>query len=326
VAVAKRRTLKTPHIMLWVVAALIPGTVAMSTVWGLGVWWNVVGLVLFCSLVDALASFIGAPGPVHQRWAHLRHSVTDYSTLVTAWLMAICMPPYADLSILLVAAIAAVALAKHAYGGLGRNVFNPAMVGYAVVLISFPQGLADWPPLLTDQISDQLTRSSAQLTTQAAATAGVLATGIDALSGATPLSEFRYRQGLTVLEFESMYAAALSQQVLISGAFALGGLSLWYAGIIAWRIPLAMLGGVALGALIGADQGSSASLGGVWFHATTGGFAAAAFFVATDPVTHPKAARDQIYFGLLIGVLIYVIRGLGSFPDGIAFAVLLGNC
>ncbi|MEM9622693.1 MAG: RnfABCDGE type electron transport complex subunit D [Pseudomonadota bacterium] len=298
--------LKTPQIMLWVLGALVPGIAAMTSVWGLGVLWNVAAASLFCVVLDTLITVMQQQATSGATlWQRLGWSDPDYSTLVTAWLMAICMPPYTSLGIHLLAALAAIGLAKYAYGGLGRNVFNPAMVGYAVVLISFPQGLANWPALHPELAGSAL---------------------VDSLTGATPLSEFRYRGGLTVAEFETLHAAALSEQLLISGAFALGGLSMLYARIIGWRIPLGLVAGIALAALLGGDQGSSASHGGVWLHATTGGFVAAAFFVATDPVTHPRHPRDQLYFALLVGVLIYVIRGFGSFPDGIAFAILLGNC
>jgi electron transport complex protein RnfD len=87
-----------------------------------------------------------------------------------------------------------------------------------------------------------------------------------------------------------------------------------------------MLAAVLLASLFGYDAGSSASLGSAWFHWTTGGFVAAAFFIATDPVTHPRNHRQQIIFGATVGVFIYLIRGYGGYPDGISFAILFANC
>ena len=91
--------------------------------------------------------------------------------------------------------------------------------------------------------------------------------------------------------------------------------------LVAWRIPLTILTTMAFLAALGYDQGSSSSNGSVWFHWTTGGLIASAFFVATDPVTHPSRARDQVIFGVLVAAVVYWIRSTGSYPDGIAFAI-----
>lgn len=288
--------MKTQAIMLWVLAALFPGLVAMAFVWGPGVLWNAVWLCLLCLASEALALYLRG---VQQR-AALLFELKDASVLVTALLIAICLPPFTHVGILSLAALAAVGLAKHAYGGLGRNVFNPAMVGYAVVLVSFPQALANWP-----------------------GTGGV---ELDGFSGATLLTDFRYRSGITVTEFEVSQATAMAQQRLIAFCFLAGGLLLAYKKLIAWRVTAGMFAGLALAALFGYDQGSSLSLGGAWFHCTMGGFMAAAFFIVTDPVTHPRQHRHQIIFGLTVGVFVYLIRAYGTFPDGIAFAVLFANC
>ena len=221
-------------------------------------------------------------------------SVYDGSAVLTAVLLALCMPPWMDFHVLAVAALASIGLAKCAYGGLGRNLFNPAMVGYAVVLISFPPHLVGWP-------------------------------STDAFSGATLLTEFRYREGLTSDEFDHAYQLALGEARMIAASFLIGGIALLSLKLVHWRLPLAMVCGLGVAALFGYDQGSSGSLGGLSFHLISGGTVMAAFFVVTDPVTRPQAARDQWIFGILIGVLIYAMRGLSAYPDGIAFAVLLAN-
>ena len=287
--------MKTHQIMIWVMIALLPGIAAMTFVLGAGVLWNVILLSLACVLSEALIAFARGRSATE-----VRHQLQDCSALVTAWLMAICLPPFCEITILCIAAICAIGLAKQAYGGLGHNLFNPAMVGYAIVLVSFPQALADWPALA--QASP------------------------DALSGATLLTEFRYRQGLTTEEFIFAFGQAVGDQKLIVFSFLVGGLLLTYRRLLAWRIPVSMFAGLLLASLFGYDTGSSASLGSPWFHWTTGGFMAAAFFIATDPVTHPRGARQQIVFGLTVGMLVYLIRGYGSYPDGIAFAILFANC
>ena len=284
----------TPARMVAVSAAMLPGIAAMTWVWGPGVLVNVGLLLLFSAGVEVVC--LAARHGRH--WRVLRPHMTDASVVVTALTLAICLPPHVSPWLLLLASAASVGLAKHAYGGLGRNIFNPAMVGFAVLLVSFPQALDHWP---------------------------AVSQKVDALSGATQLSEFRYRTGITTAEFESTLQAALNAQARVAAAFCLGGLVLIYFRIIHWRIPMSMLGGLGLAAIVGYDQGSSESLGSWWFHATSGGFVAAAFFVATDPVTHPRHPRDQVIFGLSIGIAAYLMRAYSAYPDGIAFAVLLAN-
>ena len=298
-----RKIIKTPTVMAWVLVALLPGLAGMTFYFGLGVLWNLFWLSALCLATEVLVVALrtGSLSPALLR-APLQNNLGDGTTLLAAWLIAICLPPYISIQILAVAALASIGLAKHAYGGLGNNIFNPAMVGYAVILLSFPQALAAWPAL-----------------------GGAENLASDALSGATYLSEFRYRDAMTVDEFLLNNPQVMHQQI-IAGLFLLGGLGLIYLRIISWRIPLALLITVGLLASVTYDQGSTQSMGSAWFHWATGGTMAAAFFVATDPVTHPSRHSHQIIFAVSIGILLFVIRTQGNLPDGIAFAVLLANC
>ena len=298
-----RKIIKTPNVMAWVLVALLPGLAGMTFYFGLGVLWNLFWLSALCLATEVLVVALrtGSLSPALLR-APLQNNLGDGTTLLAAWLIAICLPPYVSIQILAVAALASIGLAKHAYGGLGNNIFNPAMVGYAVILLSFPQALAAWPAL-----------------------GGAENLASDALSGATYLSEFRYRDAMTVDEFLLNNPQVMHQQI-IAGLFLLGGLGLIYLRIISWRIPLALLITVGLLASVTYDQGSTQSMGSAWFHWATGGTMAAAFFVATDPVTHPSRPSHQIIFAVSIGILLFVIRTQGNLPDGIAFAVLLANC
>ena len=298
-----RKIIKTPNVMAWVLFALLPGLAGMTFYFGLGILWNLFWLSALCLATEVLVVALrtGSLSPALLR-APLQNNLGDGTTLLAAWLIAICLPPYVSIQILAVAALASIGLAKHAYGGLGNNIFNPAMVGYAVILLSFPQALAAWPAL-----------------------GGAENLASDALSGATYLSEFRYRDAMTVDEFLLNNPQVMHQQI-IAGLFLLGGLGLIYLRIISWRIPLALLITVGLLASVTYDQGSTQSMGSAWFHWATGGTMAAAFFVATDPVTHPSRHSHQIIFAVSIGILLFVIRTQGNLPDGIAFAVLLANC
>ena len=288
-----RKIRPTGNIMYRVSFALLPGALAMAWQYGAGVIWNLVWLVALCAFVEIVCSSL-RHGIVKAR--RQRFELDDGTTVLAALLIGICLPPSVSPAILCVAALAAIGLAKHAYGGLGQNIFNPAMVGYAVILLSFPLALATWPTVATD-----------------------------GFTGATLLSEFRYRGGITADEF-FLNRAPGNPNLLSAGLFGLGGLWLIQQGIMHWRIPLTVLATVGLLASAFHDQGSSASLGSAWFHWTTGGTVAAAFFVATDPVTHPARPSHQIAFAILIGCLLFLIRTQGNLPDGIAFAVLLANC
>jgi len=187
-------------------------------------------------------------------------------------------------------------LAREAYGGIGRNVFNPAMVGYAVIFLAYPQQLAIWP-------SD-----------------------LNGLSGATLLTEFKYRDSLTISEFLSIHESANRSSTLVACAFFLGGIFLLYKKIITWHIPLTIMITMIVLAQWGYDSGSSQSGGSPWFHLTAGGLIATAFFIATDPVTHPLRKEHQVLFAIIVSAVIYLVRTEGSFPDGIAFAILFANC
>ena len=283
----------TPWRMHIVVLMLVPGSLAMVWYYGIGMLWNILWLVACCGLVEWLCLKMASGA------GHPSAGLADGTTLLAAWIMALCLPPFVSPGILLIGALSAIGLTKYAYGGVGHNVFNPAMVGYSVMLLSFPEDLAMWPDLTP--------------------------MNTDGLSGATLLSEFRYRGEVTVAEFFAGRPDT-SPETVIASLFFLGGLTLIGLGIMHWRIPLALLATVAVLAAITFDQGSSNSLGSPWFHWMSGGTMMAAFFVATDPVTHPARPSHQIFFAVLLGCLLMLIRTQGSLPDGIAFAVLLANC
>ena len=275
----------TRGVMLRTGAALVPALVAATYCFGPGVLVN-----LAITLAAGVALEAGWV------WARFRNldAVKDGSTPVTCALIAVAVPPALHPGILIFAAAMAVILAKQLYGGIGKNVFNPAMVGYAAALVAFPAHFAQW----------------------------------DALTGATALDAFGFRGGATVAEVwgQPAFGAVGARDFEIVNAAALaGGLCLCVTRIANWRMPVAVLGGLGACAALGYDNGSSASLGSPPFHWFSGGTMLAAFFVATDPVTAPSSPRAQWVYGLAIGALIFCIRSFGGYPDGIAFAVLLAN-
>lgn len=274
-----------------VLAALLPGIAALCYFFGLDYLPRLAFAAALGLTVESLALAL------QQR--PLRPALTDGSTLVTCTLITVALPPGTSLLVLATAVVAGVGLGKHVYGGLGNNPFNPAVVGYAVVLVSFPAALASWPQ------------------------------PTDGLTAATALTAMRHREGLTITE---TWTAELGFGAMggygwewINAAFLLGGLALVVLRIAAWRVPAALLGTLTLLALLTYDGGSSESLGSPLFHILSGGTCLAAFFFATDPVTHPATPRGQILFGCLIAVVAFTVRGFGNYPDGLAFGILLAN-
>jgi len=286
--------LNTQRIMTTVLLALLPGAVALMSFFGFAYLPRLAFAAAVGLTVEAVALALqGRP---------LRPAISDGSTLITCTLLVLALPPTTSLWVLAVAVLAAVGIGKHLYGGLGANPFNPAAVGYTVALVSFPAALAIWP---------------------------LLGPAADAVTGATALTEFRYRGGQTVAEVwtpENGFGTLGGYGwEWINAAFLVGGAFLIARRIAAWRVPAALLGTLGLLALIGYDQGSSQSLGSPTFHWFSGGTLLAALFFATDPVTHPATARGQVLFGCIAGAMAFVVRSFGGYPDGLAFGILLAN-
>ncbi|MFU8816076.1 MAG: RnfABCDGE type electron transport complex subunit D [Pseudomonadales bacterium] len=283
--------LNTQRIMGTVLVALLPGAAALMWFYGLAYLPRLAFAVALGLALEAAALGLQA--------RPLRPTLTDGSTSVTCVLLVLALPPNTSLWVLATAVLAAVGLGKHLYGGLGGNPFNPAAVGYAVVLVSFPAALATWP------------------------------VPTDGVTSATPLTTFFHRGGQTVAEvwsYERGFGAVGGYAwEWINAAFLLGGAVLIVRRIAAWRVPAALLGSLGLLAALFYAEGGSASLGSPLFHWTTGATLLAALFFATDPVTHPATARGQILFGCIIGVVTFVVRGFGNYPDGLVFGILLAN-
>lgn len=278
-------------VMGTVLLALVPGALVLFEAYGLGVVSNLVVALAAALATEALALQLTCGAPMR--------ALRDGSAIVTGVLLALALPPGLHPGIVALASVAAIGLGKHAYGGLGQNPFNPAVVGYVIVLVSFPAALSFWP------------------------------SAVDALSGATAMTTFKYRAGATVAEVWSSSrgfgALGGTPAEWANAAFLAGGLFLAWRRLLAWRVPVAFLATLGALGLAGYDQGSSSSFGSPAYHAFSGGTMLAAWFFATDPVTHPAGRRAQIAFGVIIGVVTWSIRSFGGYPDGIAFGILLAN-
>jgi electron transport complex protein RnfD len=217
---------------------------------------------------------------------------------------------------------------KQLYGGLGHNPFNPAMVGYAALIVSFPLAMSHWPlpgtalPWL-DVINVKFFGIGSLIT------GSLNAASVDMLSGATALDSFKFRGALTIAEAWQTEAgfgefAGVGWE-WINGGFLLGGIYLLANRVIPPMAPMGMLAGLSICAIAFYDSGSSESLGSPLFHLFSGATMLGAFFIVTDPVSSPDTARGLWLFGAGVGIITFTIRSIGAYPDGVAFAVLLMN-
>jgi electron transport complex protein RnfD len=258
----------------------------------------------------------------------MKQFLSDGSAIITAVLLAMCLPPLAPWWLVVSGVAFAILLAKHLFGGLGANPFNPAMVGYAVLLVSIPAQLTQWLP---PQITGLQTADLGLTDTLRAIFTGALPQRLtwDAITSPTPLDALRTNLSLG----QTMQEAASSSIFGIFGgrgwdwvnlATLAGGIWLFVAHIIRWHIPVAVLAGLAIPAVVmySIDPGSYA---GPLFHLTGGASMLGAFFIATDPISAATSERGRLFYGFGIGLITYVIRTWGGYPDGIAFAVLMMN-
>ncbi|MBL8259747.1 MAG: electron transport complex subunit RsxD [Candidatus Competibacteraceae bacterium] len=322
------RTVTSPHVladtsvgrvMRRVLYAMVPGALALVWFFGWGVAVNL-ALATAIALAAEAALLLARGKPVS---AHL----SDCSAVVSAWLLAVALPPLAPWWLTAIGAVSAIAVAKHLYGGLGYNPFNPAMIGYVVLLVSFPREMSAWP--LPHGLGQP--HAMTLLETLRAIFGGELPArfAADALTGATPLDVLRTQLGLGLNGAEIRNSPVFG---IVAGSgwewatlgFLAGGLWLLYTRTAAWQIPAGMLGALAVVAtvfyLVNPQRYAPP-----WFHLWSGAAIFGAFFIATDPVTASTTPRGRWVYGAGIGILVYIIRGFGGYPDGVAFAVLLMN-
>jgi len=324
----KLNTPTSPHIhaditvgkmMLRVLIALVPAIIAYTWYFGWGLAINMaIGTVtaLFCEYLMLVA-----------RKKPIAVFLLDGSVLVTAVLLAFCIPPLAPWWLMVLGTAFAVVIAKHLYGGLGYNPFNPAMIGYVMLLICFPREMTVWlSPFIFSHLEFGFI-ASLKAVFLGAFPPGF---GMDAISAATPLDLIKTQLSIDITVGETKNNSAIFGDFggigweWIGNWIFLGGVWLIYKKVISWHIPVAMLGSLFLIATIfylkDADHYSSPM-----FHVFSGAAMLGAFFIATDPVSAATTPRGRIVYGIGIGVLTYVIRVWGGYPDGVGFAVLLMN-
>jgi electron transport complex protein RnfD len=305
----------TGYMMRLVVLATLPGVVALTVFFGIGVIFNLLLASISCLLLEAAVMKLRK----RPAWFYLR----DCSALVTAVLIAVALPPYCPWWLVVVASVCAIVLAKQLYGGMGFNPFNPAMVAYVILLISFPVEMTQW----------------AAPSTTGAHTPGILealqkiwlGTPIDGYTAATPLDVLKQNSGNVLSDVYAKDPTLAAGNLAgagwewVNAGFLLGGLFLLYKRVFSWHAPISMLVALTLMAVFFYDGGSSNSGGSPLFHLLSGATMLGAFFIVTDPVSSAVSKKGRIIYGAAIGVLVYVIRTWSNYPDGVAFAVLLLN-
>ncbi|MFT2091586.1 electron transport complex subunit RsxD [Paraglaciecola sp. 2405UD69-4] len=318
----------TGQVMRLVIYALIPGVLLQTWFFG---WGTLIQIILATITVVVTEAAI-----LEIRKRDFEHAIKDYSAILTGILLAISIPPFAPWWLVIIGSFFAIAIVKQLYGGLGFNVFNPAMAAYVMLLISFPLQMTQWlPPTGLAQYSHSFTDALYVIFTGFSVDGFSLAqlkTDFDGITMATPLDTVKtaVAQGLTYSEsievkvFNSLVPGLGVASSWISVGYLIGGLYLIKQKVINWHIPFSMLGATLVCAvvmsLVDADHYPSAI-----FHLLNGSVIVGAFFIATDPVSACTTNKGRLIFGAAIGFWIYVIRTWGGYPDAVAFAVLVMN-
>lgn len=315
----------TATIMRLVMLCTIPGIIAQTWFFG---WGTIIHLVLACVVAVVTEASI-----LELRKRNIELAIKDSSALLTALLLAISIPPFAPWWITVIGTFFAIAIVKQLYGGLGFNLFNPAMAAYIALLISFPVQMTSWaPPFSVAEQPQTFVDAWSIIFTQYSSegfSVSQMRSGIDGFTMATPLDQVKTAISHHLTVDEALQTGIFSQGwsigwMWVSIAYLVGGLALLKMRIISWHIPVSMMASLALIALVfhllGQDQ-----FGSPLFHLLNGSAILGAFFIATDPVTAATSNKGRLIFGAAIGFWIYVIRTWGGYPDAVAFAVVIMN-
>jgi len=305
-------------IMLKVLLALVPGIVAYVWAFGSGV---------LISLVLASATALASEAVMLKlRQRPVVPFLADGSALVTGWLLALALPPLAPWWLVVVGTMFAIVIAKQLYGGLGYNPFNPAMIGYAVLLISFPAIMTQWPAPLSLAHAQLGFADQLHYIFSRALPDGL---NVDAISSATPLdylkTQLKLQHSVADISHAPVFGAlGGAGGEVVAGAYLLGGLYLLQQRIISWHVPIAFLLTLAVASGV-FHLVAPTHYAGAPFHLFSGASMLCAFFIATDPISGPTTPKGKLIFAAGIGLLTWLIRTYGGYPDGVAFAVLLMN-
>ena len=288
-----------PHIMWQVNAALLPAAI-------FAVWWFGIS-----ALVNMAAGIVAAVGAEYVWQRAMKKPVTafDGSACITGLLLAMSMSPLLPPYMVAIGSLLAIIVAKQSMGGLGFNIFNPAHIGRAALMVSWPVAMTTW--------------------TKMADASG----GVDAVTSATPLNILKM-QGYDALVatfggqgdmYMSMFLGTRNGSLGETSTvlLLLGGLYLIWEGYVNWVVPAAML--ATVGVLTWIFGPAGLFTGDPFFHLMAGGLMLGAFFMATDMVTIPMTVKGQIIFAVGAGAITVLIRLAGGYPEGVCYSLLLMN-
>lgn len=283
----------TASIMRDVVIALLPALVVSTVVFGANVIFVTALSIFACVAFEYLIQRFIVRGP---------QTVGNWSAVVTGMLLAFNLPSTIAWWIVLIGAFVAVAIAKMSFGGLGKNPFNPALVGRVFLLIAYPVQMASFPEV----------------------------EGLDALSGATPLAAVKYGASVDVVGVQELMLGNMPGSLgeVASLALLIGFAYLLWRKVITWHIPVTVLATMAaFAAIVGWADGAQGDA--LWqlplFHVLAGGAILGSVFMATDYSTSPMTVWGGVIFAVGIGVITMCIRLWGSYPEGMSFAILIMN-
>jgi len=301
-----KRSIGTDDIMRNVVWALLPTSAFAVFSFGLSVF-----LLLMTAVVAAVLT-----EHVLCRLSGQQSTVDDWSAVITGLLLGLTLPPAFPLWMAFVGSVIAIALGKFAFGGLGYNTFNPALVGRAVLQAAFPVAITTWHPAFLDGRFSNIPSSTLALP--------FMEPHYDAISGATPLSAFKFDQVTTSSADLAMGLVSGSAGETCAVLILLGGIYLIARKMMNWRIPVALLLTVYIlsGIVHWFDPAAYPSPSFMLF---SGGLMLGAIFMATDMVASPLTPPGAVLYGVLIGLLVVVIRLWGGLPEGVMYAILLAN-
>ncbi len=290
----------TQKIMYRVVYAMIPALAWSVFVFGLDALRVTLIAVVACLAFEYI---------IQKYLLKIKPVITDGSALITGILLAFNVPSNLPWWIIVIGSLAAVGIAKLSFGGLGNNIFNPALVGRVFMLISFPVQMTSWPVNARSGI-DAIT---------SATPLSIIKEGI---SNGTPISEITQKLPTTFDMLLGNIGGSLGE--ISALLLILGGLYMLWKKVITWHIPISVIATVALVAAVFWIINPSTYINPV-YHILSGGLMLGAIFMATDMVTSPMNPKGQIIYGVGIGLITISIRMFGAYPEGISFAILIMN-
>ena len=305
-------------IMYGVLIAMIPALIVSIYFFGLGAVKVILISVIACLFFEwAIQKFL----------IKGKSSIGDGSALITGVLLAFNVPSNLPVGIIIIGAFVSIAIAKMSFGGLGKNPFNPALVGRVFLLVSFPVQMTSWPkpnPIFASNVLDAITGPTPLGNLKEELKGGRTVQKIleDGTSMIIDGKEVLYKIPDYTQELLGNMGGSLGEVSVI--ALLIGAIYMLIKKIITWEIPVAFLGSVVIFTGILYLVNPEMYINPI-FHLVTGGLALGVFFMATDMVTSPMSSKGMLIFGLGAGVITVIIRVWGAYPEGVSFAILIMN-